>query len=40
MAINPKLRMAYAANLHQPMTYHVEAPNTPAASCGSAARSK
>ena len=24
MAINPKLRMAYAANLHQPMTYHVE----------------
>jgi PQQ-dependent dehydrogenase (methanol/ethanol family) len=25
MAINPKLRMAYAANLHQPMTYHVEA---------------
>ena len=27
MAINPKLHMAYAANLHQPMTYHVaEAP--------------
>ncbi|MFO1412893.1 MAG: PQQ-binding-like beta-propeller repeat protein [Burkholderiales bacterium] len=24
MAINPTLRMAYAANLHQPMTYHVE----------------
>ena len=24
MAINPKLRLAYAANLHQPMTYHVE----------------
>ena len=24
MAVNPKLRMAYAANLHQPMTYHVE----------------
>ena len=24
MAINPGLRMAYAANLHQPMTYHVE----------------
>ncbi len=24
MAINPKTRMAYAANLHQPMTYHVE----------------
>src|SRR5437867_1433099 len=24
MAINEKLRMAYAANLHQPMTYHVE----------------
>lgn len=24
MAVNPKLRMTYAANLHQPMTYHVE----------------
>ena len=24
MAINPGLRLAYAANLHQPMTYHVE----------------
>ncbi len=24
MAINPKTRMAYVANLHQPMTYHVE----------------
>jgi len=24
MAVNPGLRMAYAANLHQPMTYHVE----------------
>jgi alcohol dehydrogenase (cytochrome c) len=24
MAVNPKLRMVYAANLHQPMTYHVE----------------
>jgi PQQ-dependent dehydrogenase (methanol/ethanol family) len=24
MAISPKLRMAYAANLHQPMTYQVE----------------
>ncbi|MBI1396037.1 MAG: PQQ-binding-like beta-propeller repeat protein [Betaproteobacteria bacterium] len=24
MAVNPKLRMAYAANLHQPMTYHVQ----------------
>lgn len=23
MAINPKLHLAYAANLHQPMTYHV-----------------
>ncbi|MEZ5444727.1 MAG: PQQ-binding-like beta-propeller repeat protein [Gammaproteobacteria bacterium] len=29
MAINPKLRMAYAANLHQPMTYHVEASEYP-----------
>ena len=29
MAINPKLRMVYAANLHQPMTYHVEASNYP-----------
>ena len=24
LAVNPKLHMAYAANLHQPMTYHVE----------------
>ncbi len=24
MSLNPKLRMVYAANLHQPMTYHVE----------------
>jgi alcohol dehydrogenase (cytochrome c) len=24
MAVNPKTQMAYAANLHQPMTYHVE----------------
>ncbi len=24
MAVNAKTRMAYAANLHQPMTYHVE----------------
>src|SRR5581483_7471072 len=23
MSVNPKLHMAYAANLHQPMTYHV-----------------
>jgi alcohol dehydrogenase (cytochrome c) len=30
MAINPKLRMAYAANLHQPMTYHVEEAAYPA----------
>ena len=29
MAINPKLRLAYAANLHQPMTYHVEAAAYP-----------
>jgi len=29
MAINPRLRMAYAANLHQPMTYHVEAADYP-----------
>ncbi|MCC6714113.1 MAG: PQQ-binding-like beta-propeller repeat protein, partial [Gammaproteobacteria bacterium] len=29
LAINPKLRMAYAANLHQPMTYHVEASEYP-----------
>jgi glucose dehydrogenase len=27
LALNPKLRLAYAANLHQPMTYHVE-PST------------
>ena len=29
MAVNPNLRMAYAANLHQPMTYHVEASTYP-----------
>jgi len=29
MAINPKLHMSYAANLHQPMTYHVEAADYP-----------
>jgi alcohol dehydrogenase (cytochrome c) len=29
MAINPKTRMVYAANLHQPMTYHVEAAEYP-----------
>jgi PQQ-dependent dehydrogenase (methanol/ethanol family) len=29
MAVNPKLRLAYAANLHQPMTYHVEAAEYP-----------
>ena len=29
MAVNPKLRLAYAANLHQPMTYHVEEAKYP-----------
>ena len=29
MAVNPKTRLAYAANLHQPMTYHVEAAKYP-----------
>ncbi len=29
MAINPALRMTYAANLHQPMTYHVEEAEYP-----------
>lgn len=29
MAINPQLRMAYALNLHQPMTYHVETAKYP-----------
>jgi PQQ-dependent dehydrogenase (methanol/ethanol family) len=29
MAVNPKLRMVYAANLHQPMTYHVEESKYP-----------
>ena len=29
MAINPNLRMAYALNLHQPMTYQVEAAKYP-----------
>ena len=29
MAINPGLRLAYAMNLHQPMTYHVEPAKYP-----------
>ncbi len=29
MSFNPKTRMAYAANLHQPMTYHVEEADYP-----------
>ena len=29
MAVNPSLRLAYAANLEQPMTYHVEASGYP-----------
>jgi alcohol dehydrogenase (cytochrome c) len=29
MALHPKLRLAYAANLHQPMTYHVEEAKYP-----------
>lgn len=29
MAINPKYRLAYALNLHQPMTYHVEPAKYP-----------
>ena len=29
MAFNPKTRLAYAANLHQPMTYHVEEADYP-----------
>jgi PQQ-dependent dehydrogenase (methanol/ethanol family) len=29
MAVNTKLRLAYALNLHQPMTYHVEAAKYP-----------
>ncbi len=29
MAVNPKLHLAYAANLHQPMTYHVEEAGYP-----------
>jgi len=32
MAVNPKLHMAYAANLHQPMTYQVEAAAYPGGS--------
>jgi PQQ-dependent dehydrogenase (methanol/ethanol family) len=32
MAVNPKLGIAYAANLHQPMTYHVEAAEYPGGS--------
>ena len=29
MAVNPALRLAFAANLHQPMTYHVEESKYP-----------
>jgi PQQ-dependent dehydrogenase (methanol/ethanol family) len=29
MSVHPKLRLAYAANLHQPMTYHVEEAGYP-----------
>jgi len=29
MAFNPQTRLVYAANLHQPMTYHVEEANYP-----------
>ena len=29
MAVNPDLHLAYALNLHQPMTYHVEASKYP-----------
>ena len=32
MAFNPKTRLAYALNLHQPMTYHVEAAKYPGGS--------
>ncbi|MBB3175722.1 PQQ-binding-like beta-propeller repeat protein [Variovorax sp. Sphag1AA] len=32
MAVNPNLRIAYAANLHQPMTYHVEEAKYPGGS--------
>jgi alcohol dehydrogenase (cytochrome c) len=32
MAVNPRLGLAYAANLHQPMTYHVEAAEYPGGS--------
>ncbi len=32
MAVNAKLRLAYALNLHQPMTYHVEAAKYPGGS--------
>jgi alcohol dehydrogenase (cytochrome c) len=32
MAFNPETRLAYALNLHQPMTYHVEAAKYPGGS--------
>ncbi|HEX5386437.1 MAG TPA: PQQ-binding-like beta-propeller repeat protein [Gemmatimonadales bacterium] len=32
MAFSPKTRLAYALNLHQPMTYHVEEANYPGGS--------
>ena len=40
MAVNPDLGLAYAVNLHQPMTYQVESSPIPAASFGSAVPSR
>ena len=40
MAVNSSLRLAFAANLHQPMTYHSKPPNIQGASCGWAVPSK
>ena len=40
MAIDPDLGLAYAINLHQPMTYTVDRAPIPGASSGSAARSR
>jgi len=39
MAYHPEHRLAYALNLHQPMTYTWKPPNTRAASSGSVAHS-
>ena len=40
IATNPQLGLAYAVNLHQPMTYFVDSTAYPGGSSGSAAGSR